>query len=74
MTEYLETLNRAERGALRRDLESMYNAIVDEEAAAWHDRKVDPVAYAETIGKLSVIQAVFNKLGIDFEYGRRIDK
>lgn len=68
---HFETCNRQEREAIAAELIRMYNtAILNECELFAHG---DAVAYAEQVGKLAMLQGVFDVLGIEFEPGQLID-
>lgn len=79
--EHFETLNRQERESIATELVYMYNAAIDNEHETYATlrRATKPeyhsaqANYYEAIGKLSMLQGVFDLLGIPFECGQMIE-
>ena len=67
---HFETCNRRERDDIAAELIRMYNTAIDREAETY--RAGSPFEYAEQVGKLAMLQGVFDVLGIEFECGVKI--
>lgn len=61
---HLETCSKQERDDIAAELVRMYNTAIDREAEMF--RAASPYEYAEQVGKLAMIQGVFDVLGIEF--------
>ena len=64
---HFETCNRKEREDIAAELLRMYNTAILQECELFADG--DVVAYAEQVGKLAMIQGVFDVLGVEFVPG-----
>lgn len=79
--EHFETLSRQERESIATELVYMYNAAIDNEHETYATLRQAPKReyhsaqsnYFEALGKLSMLQGVFDLLGIPFECGQMIE-
>lgn len=79
--EHFETLSRQERESIATELVYMYNAAIDNEnetyaalrCATKPEYHLAHTNYCEAVGKLSMLQDVFDLLGIPFECGQMIE-